>query len=206
MRAVGVCGGGSQSTETLSLWPPVSLITRGTPAGRATLPQTVIGDGTLSLSAWYPQAEETRPPALVSPPDHRQRGAGGSGAAPSSYPDDWLVKSNMRGWETFMGGFSVSNKFQGMILQPLIPGLHAPTPNQQKGRMGRELPQRVGSRGHRGWPVRSRRRQGSRVGLPQGSGLSPSVESPVRRLQPVSSDHPGPLRPPPRPWTRSTSK
>lgn len=42
----------------------------------------------------------------------------------------------MWGWETFTGGFFVSNKFQDTILQSLIPGLPAPTPNQQKGRIG----------------------------------------------------------------------
>lgn len=62
------------------------------------------------------------------------------------------------------------------------------------------------SQGHRGWLVRSGQSQESAVGLPQGSGLNPSVESPVRRLQPVSLDNQGPFCPPPRPWTWSTSK
>ena len=34
-------------------------------------------------------------------------------------PDDLLMKSNIRGWKTFMGGFSASSKFQGKILQSL---------------------------------------------------------------------------------------
>lgn len=60
-EGLGVCGGGSQLAEVLSLCPPVSQVTHGDPAGRATVPLIVMVDGTLSLSAWHPQAEETRP-------------------------------------------------------------------------------------------------------------------------------------------------
>lgn len=45
---------------------------------------------------------------------------GGTGAAPSHYLDDWLVKSNVRDRGTFKGGVSVSGKFQGTILQSLL--------------------------------------------------------------------------------------
>lgn len=54
----------------------------------------------------------------------------GGGPALHNHLDDQLVKSNMRDWKTFMGGFSASSKFQDTILQsldsrpPVLPALH----------------------------------------------------------------------------------
>lgn len=140
------------------------------------------------------------------PSNHRAAWGWGRGGCPLQLARRLTCEIEYEGLGDFMGGFSVSNKFQGVILQSLIPGRRDPTPNQQKGRRAGNSTE-GGVTGPQGVAGEEQAEEGERGGAALGVRPEPfRGESCQVTPASVSLDHHGPLRPPPRPWTRSTSK
>lgn len=160
-------------------------ITNGDPGGQPS-PDSNCGQHFVAEQLTSASRGNTPPGPGCPPPDHPP-GCGGerrrcyfdAWAALHNYLDDQLVKSNMRDWKTFMGGFSASSKFQGMILQspdsrpPLAP--YSPL-SEGKG---------WGFQGGWGWPRENPgRQQGSGPG---GPSRLPFGRASVRASPAVSS-------------------